>query len=206
MVLLGALVLGIGGIGAVAGGGADTARTVAPQSVVAASVVADTAPPGLVVAAVDSPPPRRRPKAVEISDWYSRRLAIHRYMAYSTIPLFALQYAAGDQLWKKGASAPTWAKTMHRVGATALVGTFTINTVTGLWNWWDSRTVRQGWALRTVHAFSMITCDAAFSYTGSTLQKQAETSAAKRRLHRTVALSAMGLTVASATAMGLWNR
>ena len=73
------------------------------------SVVIPTAP-------VDTP--RTRPKVIEVSDWYGRRLTIHRWVAYATIPVFAVQWAAGDRLYKHGADAPTWAKTTHRVGAT----------------------------------------------------------------------------------------
>jgi len=166
----------------------------------------DTGLTGLVLATTDTPPPRRpRPRVVEVSDWYSRRLTIHRYTAYATIPVFGVQIWAGDQLWRHSAAAPEWAKTMHRVGATALAGMFAVNTVTGLWNWWDSRTVPQGRALRTVHAFSMLAADAAFSYAGGALQQAAQESSAKRREHITLALSATGVTFASALAMKLWN-
>ncbi|HEX8944735.1 MAG TPA: hypothetical protein VF785_16465 [Gemmatimonadaceae bacterium] len=150
--------------------------------------------------------PHTRPRVVEISDWYNRRLTIHRWVAISTIPVFAFQWAAGDRIYKHGAAAPTWAKTGHRAGATALAGMFTVNTITGAWNWWDSRTTRQGLALRTVHALTMLSADAAFSYTGAKLSKQAETSSDKRKLHHTIALSAMGVTVVSELAMKLWNR
>jgi hypothetical protein len=150
--------------------------------------------------------PHTRPKLVVVSDWYARRLTIHRWVAYGTIPVFAAQWAAGKQLWDKGAGAPTWAKTTHRVGATMLAGMFTINTVTGAWNWWDSRSVSKGRAVRTVHALSMITADAAFTYAGAKLSNEAETSFDKRRLHRTIALSAMGLTVVSEVAMKILNR
>jgi len=156
--------------------------------------------------AVLDTPRTRRPRAIEVSDWYSRRLTIHRYVAYATVPVFALQWAAGDRLYKHGSQAPTWAKTMHRVGATSLAGMFTVNTVTGAWNWWDSRSASQGRALRTLHALSMIGSDAAFTYAGIKLSDQAETSAIKRRQHRTVALSAMGVTVVSGLAMKLVNR
>jgi hypothetical protein len=152
----------------------------------------------------DSPHVRR--KAVETSDWYSRRLTIHRYVAYATIPVFAVQYAAGDQLFTKGRDAPTWAKTTHRVGATALAGMFTVNTVTGVWNWWDSRSAKQGRTLRTLHAISMLGADAAFTYAGAKLSNEAEVNLDKRRLHRTIALSAMGVTALSGVAMKLWNR
>ena len=38
---------------------------------------------------------RPRPRAVEVSEWYSRRLTIHRYVAYATIPVFALAVRRG---------------------------------------------------------------------------------------------------------------
>jgi hypothetical protein len=148
--------------------------------------------------------PKRR-RAVEVSEWYSRRLTVHRYTAYSTIPVFGLQYAAGNELYTKGASAPTWAKTMHRVGATTLAGMFTVNTVTGVWNWWDSRSA-PGLTLRTIHALTMLGTDFAFSYTGAKLSKQAENSSEKRRLHHQVALISIGVTALSGTAMKILNR
>jgi len=159
----------------------------------------------LAQAPVDTPR-TRRPKAIDVSDWYSRRLTIHRYVAYATVPVFALQWAAGDRLYKHGSQAPTWAKTTHRVGATSLAAMFTVNTVTGAWNWWDSRSASQGRVLRTLHALTMLGSDAAFTYAGVKLSDEAETSADKRQLHRTVALSAMGVTVVSGLAMKLINR
>ena len=175
-------------------------------AVLCMSIGSATAPSGLdsVVVPVDTP--RVRPRVVEVSDWYSRRLTIHRWVAYSTIPVFALQWAAGTQLYNHGSDAPTWAKTSHRVGATTLAGMFTVNTVTGAWNWWDSRTVRQGRTLRTIHALTMLGADAAFTYAGAKLSNEAEMSTNKRQLHRTIALSAMGATVVSEIAMKLWNR
>lgn len=155
---------------------------------------------------VDDTIPKRRRKSVDVSEWYSRRLTIHRYTAYATIPIFALQYAAGNQLYTKGATAPTWAKTMHRVGATSLAGMFTVNTVTGAWNWWDSRSVPQGRVLRTLHALTMLGTDFAFTYTGAKLSNEAENSSDKRRLHREVALISIGVTVVSGVGMKLLNR
>ena len=173
-------------------------------SPVAAAAALDTLSLRTLTIPADSP--HTRPKIVEVSDWYARRLTIHRWVAYGTIPVFAAQWVAGKQLWDKGAGAPTWAKTGHRVGATMLAGMFTINTVTGAWNWWDSRSVPNGRAVRTIHALSMITADAAFTYAGARLSNEAETSFDKRRLHRTIALSAMGLTVVSEVAMKILNR
>ena len=149
---------------------------------------------------------QQRRRSVEVGEWYARRLTIHRYAAYSTIPVFAFQYVAGERLFKEQRDAPQWAKTGHRVGATALAGIFTINTVTGAWNWWDSRSAPKGRVLRTIHAISLLSADAAFTYAGLKLSEEAENSDTKRRLHRTVALSAIGVTTVSGIAMKILNR
>src|SRR4051812_45541062 len=169
----------------------------------------DTAPPvGTPVAIAQAPDTvrRKRPKAVEVSEWYGRRLTIHRTLSYVTIPVFAAQYVAGERLFKESSAAPTWAKTTHRVGASTLAGIFTVNTVTGLWNLWDSRSTADHRALRTVHALMMLGADGAFTYAGVKLSEDAERSQEKRRLHRTVALAAMGVTVANGVIMKLFNK
>lgn len=161
---------------------------------------------------VQSPPPvvadtpRVRPRAVEVSDWYGRRLEIHRALSYTVIPVFGVQWFAGERIYKHGNEAPDWAKTTHRAGATALAGIFTVNTVTGLWNLWDSRHTPQGRTLRTVHALTMLLADAGFTYAGAKLSKDAETDFNKRREHRTLALSSMAVTVVSGLAMKLYNK
>ena len=176
------------------------------RTAVAAAAIADTGILRLVSIPTDTPPPRTRPRAIQVSDWFSRRLTIHRYVAYGTVPVFAAQWVAGNQLLKESRSAPEWAKFTHRAGATTLAGMFTVNTVTGIWNWWDSRAVSQQRVLRTVHAFTMIAADAAFSYTGAKLSNDAETSSSARTLHHRVALISMGVTVLSGTAMKIWNK
>lgn len=153
----------------------------------------------------DTIKPRQRPKAIMLSDWYYRRLEIHRWGSYVVFPLFAAQYVAGNRIFPDPTNAPTWAKTGHRVGATLLAAVFTSNTVTGVWNLWDIRGVSDRRTLRYVHAFSMLTADAAFTYAGSVLATQAQNSLQKRREHRTVTLSAMGLTAGSALMMKLLN-
>jgi len=162
----------------------------------------------LVSVPSDTPPPapRQRVRAIEVSDWYNRRLTIHRWLSYSTLPLFGFQYAAGNQLWEHGTSAPSWARNGHRIGATTLAGVFTVNTVTGLWNLWDSRSVSQGRALRYVHAISMLAADAGFTYAGAKLSEEAERSTAKREQHRQLALTSMAITAASGLMMKFFNK
>ena len=156
----------------------------------------------------DTPPPSPRPRvqAVEVSDWYSRRLTIHRWLSYTSYPLFAFQYAAGQQIWEKGSAAPEWARRGHRIGAASIGGIFVVNTVTGAWNLIESRHVEEGRTRRYLHAASMLVADAGFTWAGAVLSEQAERSSSKRRLHRTVAVSSIGLSVVSATAMWFLNR
>lgn len=163
----------------------------------------------LIAIPTDTPPPvphRPRVKAVEISDWYNRRLTLHRRLAYATLPVFAFQWAAGQQIWTKGKDAPAWARTGHRVGATTLAAMFTVNTVTGAWNLWDSRHAPQGRAMRTIHAVTMLVADAGFTWAGAKLANQAELDETKRALHRKVALTCIGLTVGSGVIMKFFNK
>ena len=149
---------------------------------------------------------RARPVAIEYDDDYYTRLTIHRDMSYAMYPLFVGQYAFGRELWNKGRDAPTWAKTGHRAFATALVGVFGVNTVTGLWNLWDSRDDSDHRALRYAHAITMLLADGAFTYAGSTLATQAQNDLSKRQLHRTITISAMAVTTPSALMMSFFNR
>jgi hypothetical protein len=148
--------------------------------------------------------PRRRRKSVEVSEWYERRLRIHRYGAYSMIPLFALQAYAGNELYEHGATSG-W-KNTHRFGASALATVFTVNTVTGVWNLWDSRTVSQGRTKRYLHALLMLASDAGFTYAGVKLSNDAENSADARRKHRNFAYASMGTALAGSGIMVIWRK
>jgi len=153
----------------------------------------------------DTTAPRKRRKSIQVSDWYERRLRIHRYLAYTTIPLYAFQAIAGNQLFQESSGAPEWAKTGHRVGATALAAVFTVNTVTGLWNLWDSRSAPQGRTRRTIHTILMLASDAGFTYTGIKLSNEAENSLAKRKQHRNLAYASMGVAIAGSGMMLIWR-
>jgi len=203
MLVLGALWLSLGSTALAS----DTLPLAANDS---AAVVGAPTPATTTAALRRTPTPadsaQGRPKVIELSDWYYRRLTIHRWVAYGTLPVFGAQWAAGQRLYDDSREAPTWAKTTHRVGATLLAGGFTVNTVTGLWNLWDSRSVEQGRVLRTIHGLSILVADGMFTYAGAKLSDEAEQSSAKRREHRTIALSAMALTTVSGVAMKLWNK
>ena len=170
-----------------------------------AQLLVATSPNSTVVSPDTNPPPQGRPKAIEVSDWYARRFLVHRVTSYAMIPTFAFQWAAGMQIWEKGAQAPSWARTGHRVGATLVATEFTLNVITGAWNLWDSRSVKEGRARRYLHAASMTLAGAGFTWAGAKLSEEAENDRDKRALHRTVALSSMGLTVVSGVLMKVLN-
>jgi hypothetical protein len=134
--------------------------------------------------------------AVEYSEWYGRRLTVHRWASYTTLPLFAWQYAAGRQLYAKGSEAPAWARKTHGAAATGVATLFGVNTVTGVWNLWEGRRDREGRTRRIAHAALMLTADAGFAATGM-LAESSERSADRRRLHRNVAISSMAVATAS---------
>ena len=56
---------------------------------------------------------RKRTTAVEYSSFYNTRLTIHQVLSWTMLPLFALQYASGNQILEYGAAAPAWAKDVH---------------------------------------------------------------------------------------------
>lgn len=126
------------------------------------------------------------------SDFYYKRLAVHRVASYTILPLFAFQFTAGTKLYSQGASAPAWARNGHRVGATAIAALFTVNTVTGLWNLYDGRKDPVDRKRKVFHALMMLAAGAGFTATGL-LAEDAEESGDDRSVHRAVALSSIGV-------------
>ena len=161
----------------------DTGSVVTPSDSVSLSA------PLAALARADTTRPRRR--AVEVSDGYALRLRVHRYASYTMVPLFATQMIAGNQLYQSGGSTPEWASTLHRVGAGGLGALFGINTVTGVWNAWETRGVAQGRHRRLLHGGLMLLSDAGFAYAGIKLGPEATRSAEKRREHRQLARLSM---------------
>lgn len=135
-------------------------------------------------------------QAVEYSDWYERRLTIHKWASYTTLPLFAFQYVAGQKLYEQSSDAPQWAKSGHGIAATGVAALFGVNTVTGVWNMWDARKDPAGRKWRTLHGVLMLVADGGFVATG-VLAEKAEGSPDDRRLHRNVALSSIAVATVS---------
>lgn len=184
---------------------ADTSAVVGP---IAAPVVLVTGPAITSASAGLRAPEdtvrRARPRSVEVSEWYERRLRLHRYGSYAMYPLFAVQAIAGNQLYQDPARRD-WVRTTHKTAAAALGGVFTLNTVTGLWNLWDSRHTEQGRTRRFVHSAIMLASDAGLAYTGLYLADEAKTSFEKRREHRNWAFGSIATGVAGAGMMLVWK-
>jgi hypothetical protein len=155
--------------------------------------------PAGIAAAPEDTTRRKRAKAVEISDEYATRLKIHKIASYATLPLFAVQYAAGQALYnadRTGAPRPDWARSVHAPLGVALGGLFAVNTVTGAMNWWETRNDTEGRTWRTVHSALMLLSEAGFTYVGS-MGQNAKYSQADRDLHRNWAIGSMAVSLAS---------
>ena len=148
--------------------------------------------------ATDTIPPRRR--AVEYSDEYYSRLQIHRWGSWLELPIFGTEYWLGQKLMSPDEVPGSWVKPTHAVVAGALGGLFAINTVTGVWNLYDSRHDTNDRALVWTHSALMLASDAGFLITAS-LAGGADDSFRTRDRHRNAALVSMGFATAGTLLM-----
>lgn len=157
-------------------------------------LLADLAAPALQLA--PRAPTRRTPapgapaQDVEYSDWYYRRLDVHRYGSYVMLLLFLAQYYAGTQLEQGGED--NWAEDAHPLLAGGVAVLFASNTVTGVWNLWEGRKDPNDRKRRFLHAGLMLLADAGFVATGI-LADEAEDRPGGAGAHKTVALSSMAV-------------
>ena len=155
----------------------------------------------------DSAAQRRR--AVEHSEWYYRRLTIHKVASYATIPLFVGEYLVGDKLYKGEGTSTT--RSLHGALAGGIGVLFGVNTITGVWNLWESRG-EPGSARRVTHAVLMLASDAGFVATAALAPEGVENGrfveaedSNKRSQHRAVAVGSMGVSLVSYLMMYLWK-
>jgi hypothetical protein len=142
--------------------------------------------------------PRRR-KAVEYSDEYYSRLQLHRIGSWLELPVFGTEYWLGQKLISGNATGD-WVKTSHAVVAGTLGGLFAINTITGVWNLYESRHDTDERALVWTHSALMLASDAGFLITAM-LAGDAEDSFHARERHRNAALVSMSMATAGTLLM-----
>lgn len=186
-------------IGASVAGGQNTGPALAAQ------------PIGITRARADSARPRPRRKAIEYSDAYATRLEIHKIGSYTMLPLFATEYYLGERLIEGKASGTE--KSVH-VGVAAGIGAlFAVNTVTGVWNLWDSRKDPNDKTRRILHSALMLASDAGFALAAASAEGEDEGEGERERggggddnnTHKTIALTSIGISTVGTVMMWLWK-
>jgi hypothetical protein len=154
----------------------------------------------------DTVPKRKRPRAIEYSDAYYTRLRIHHIASYTELPLFATEYILGQRLLKEERTGfpSDGLKTAHTTVALGLGALFTINTVTGGWNLWESRSNQEGRTRRFIHSAAMLGADAGFAWAGA-VGGGAKDSQSGANHHRAIAISSMALATAGTAMMWFFN-
>ena len=104
-----------------------------------------------------------RPKAIDYSDAYGTRLAIHRYASYTELPRFALlEYVLGEKILN-GQRTRSARVRRHALGAQGRRRgprrAVPVNTVTGVWNLIEARHDPAGRTRRNLHALTMLLAD-----------------------------------------------
>lgn len=168
-----------------------------------ASLAAAPAPLGATSRGADTTAKtHRRPRAIEYSDWYARRLMVHRIGSYVELPLFASEWYLGNRLLNGDGTDSD--KNLHGVVAGGLGVLFTVNTATGLWNLYDSRNDPSDRKRKIMHTVLMLASDAGFALTGL-VAGDAREDADRRSLHKNLALGSMGLSTAGTLMMWFWR-
>jgi hypothetical protein len=152
----------------------------------------------------------RRPLAIEYSDFYYTRLTIHRIGSYTMLPLFAAEYSLGQNLIQD-VSPPSWMKPTHALVAGGIGVLFGINTITGVWNLWDSRKDPEGRTRRIVHSVLMLASDAGFAVAGATAPGHHDnyfdygSYQHRVNVHRGIALGSIAVSTVGGAMMWFWK-
>jgi hypothetical protein len=145
----------------------------------------------------------RRPRAIEYSEAYHTRLRIHQIGAYIMLPLFISEYIIGQKLLNS-TNRSGGLKSAHGAIAAGVGIVFLANTVTGGWNYWDSRKDPNGQTRRNVHSALMLLSDIGFVLTAVS-GSNANHSLSQARTHRTIAISSIALSAVGSGMMWLWK-
>ena len=159
---------------------------------------APAAQPVGITAEKDSVKPRPRVHAIEYSDAYGTRLEIHKIGSYLMLPLFGTEYYLGERLIQGKASGSE--RSLHSGVALGIGALFTINTVTGAWNLWDSRNDPSGRTKRIVHSVLMTAADAGFALAAASAGDDDE-GGDDASTHKAIALTSIGISTVGTVLM-----
>ena len=157
--------------------------------------------------AAEQPDQTARPKAIEYSDAFETRAKIHRYASFATLPLFATELALGQSVYNDADPRASAARGAHIAVGTAITGLFAVNTVTGVWNMWESRNDPSHHKLKLIHGILMLGADAGFvaTFASGPGGRVSSTVGTQRETHRAIALTSIGLATGSYLMM-LFNK
>jgi hypothetical protein len=151
--------------------------------------------------------PAARPMAIEYSDAYYTRAKIHKYASFATLPLFATELALGQTIYNDPNVHASSAVGAHIAVGSAITGLFAVNTVTGVWNMWESRNEPSHHTLKLVHGILMLGADAGFVATFATgPNDRSPTFDANKQTHRGIAITSMALATGSYLLMLFGNK
>lgn len=161
-----------------------------------------------VASADDTQPSSARPVAVEYSDGYYKRAKIHKYASFATLPLFATEVALGQTVYNDPNARTSAARNAHIAVGTGITALFAVNTVTGVWNMWESRNDPSHHKLKLLHGILMLGADAGFVATFGSGPGGHESAAldSQKQTHRAIALTSMGLATTSYLLMLFGNK
>jgi len=140
-----------------------------------------------------------RPVAIDYSGAYETRATIHKYASFATLPLFATELALGQSIYNDPNARDSAARGAHIAVGTAITGLFAVNSVTGVWNLWESRKDPNHRGRRLAHSILMLGADAGFVGTFATGpgHERGDGLADGRQTHRAMALTSIGLATGS---------
>jgi len=196
---------------------ADTDLVEPPAPITGGAPRADAAPIPWVLTPVlgiraEASETEQRPKAIEYSDAYHVRLKIHQIGSYLELPLFAAELIVGQKLAHdrdRGEFSSSGLRGAHTALATGLGVLFTVNTVTGLWNLWESRKDPAGRTRRILHTVGMLAADAGFLATAGAAPEGGddfgEREGGSVGRHRNLAIASVSVATLSTAMMWLWK-
>lgn len=161
--------------------------------------------------AQDADPPAQdqtpRPKAIEYSEGYETRAKIHKYASFATLPLIGTEAVLGQSLYNDPYSRTSPKRGAHIAVGTAITGLFAVNSVTGVWNLWESRHDPNHRTLRLWHGIMMLGADAGFvaAYGTGPGGRNLINFDSQKQTHRTVVFTTMGVATASYLMMLIGN-
>jgi len=152
--------------------------------------------------------PVARPVAIEYSDAYYARAKIHKYASFATLPLFATELALGQSVYNDPNARASASRNAHIVVGTAITGLFAVNTVTGVWNMWESRNEPSHHKLKLIHGILMLGADAGFvaTFASGPGGRVSSTLDAQKQTHRSIAFTSIGLATGSYLMMLFGNK